>query len=120
MTSDEFVRALVAQFPALRLYYEEHLQEMGELLPHVFFGIGEGLTDRVVDAYLRDEIDALDWRGVLDFLDEHFDRGDRQVDEVLVTDFLLAMPGPNQAGHALIDELPERLRTRFMLVRPSG
>ena len=101
-------------------YYEEHLRDMGELLPHVFFGIGEGFTDRLVVAFLRDDLDGLDWHSALEFLDANFDRGDRGIDEVLVTDFLLALPGPERPGHALVDELPERLRAQFDLVRPSG
>ncbi|MEN3611365.1 hypothetical protein AAH979_17620 [Plantactinospora sp. ZYX-F-223] len=120
-SAEEFIRALVARFPALRPSYEEHLQDYGELLPHVVFGIGEGFTDRVVEAYMRDGADdALDWRSVLEFLDSYFDRGDREVDEVVVTDFLDALPGPKQRGYGLVEELPERLHLRFEQVRPYG
>ncbi|WP_238015929.1 hypothetical protein KZZ52_10435 [Dactylosporangium sp. AC04546] len=119
-TANEFVEAFVARFPALRPSYEEHLRDNGELLPHVIFGIGEGFTDRIVEAYVNGESDALDWRGALAFLDAHFDRGDRRIDEVLVTDFLDALPGPHHPGHGLVEELPHRLRTRFDLIRPSG
>ncbi|MFY1686733.1 DUF7674 family protein [Plantactinospora sp. WMMB782] len=120
-SAEQFVRDLVARFPALRPGYEEHLRDNGELLPHVFFGIGEGFTDRVVDAYTRDgAADTLDWRSVLTFLDAYFDRGDRAVDEVVVTSFLDALPWPEQPGYGLVDELPERLRARFHLIRPHG
>lgn len=118
-TASEFVRAFVERFPVLQPDYEDHLEAMGELLPHVIFGIGEGFTDRIVEAYLREEGGDLDWRGVLDFLDDCFDRGDRGVDEVLVTDFLLRLPWRAQPGYGLIDQLPERLRARFDLVRPA-
>jgi hypothetical protein len=117
---EEFIEALVTRFPAFRPWYEEHLRDLGELLPHVVFGIGAGLTDQIVDAYRRGEDAALDWRGVLEFLDAHFDCGDQRIDEVLVTDFLLGLPGPGRPGHELIGELPERLRRRFDLIRPSG
>ncbi|MFG2039100.1 hypothetical protein [Dactylosporangium sp. NPDC048998] len=120
-TADELVQALVARFPVLRPAYEEHLRDAGELLPHVIFGIGEGFTDRVVDAYMqRDPADALDWLAVLEFLEAHFDQGDRDVDELLVTSFLDALPGPTRPGHGLVDELPNRLHTRFNLIRPCG
>jgi hypothetical protein len=99
----------------------EHLRDNGELLPHVIFSIGGGLTDRIVDAYThRDSAEALDWRGVLEFLEAHFDRGERDIDEVLATSFLDGLPGPTQPGHGLVDELPERLRARFTLIRPFG
>jgi hypothetical protein len=119
-TANEFVRAFVARFPVLQPAYEDHLENMGELLPHVIFGIGEGFTDRIVDAYLQGQADALDWRSALEFLEEHFAQGDREVDEVVVTDFLLKLPWRTQPGYALIDQLPERLRARFHLVRPAG
>ncbi|MFI7548039.1 hypothetical protein, partial [Actinoplanes sp. NPDC049599] len=50
----------------------------------------------------------------------YFDRGDRDVDEVLVTSFLDMLPWPNQPGHGLADQLPDRLRTRFDLLRPAA
>ena len=119
-TAQEFVKAFVARFPVLRPSYEEHLRDNGELLPHVVFGIGEGFTDQIVDAYRRHGANALDWRSALEFLEAHFDRGDREVDEVVVTNFLDSLPGPKQPGHALVEELPERLRGRFDLIRPLG
>ncbi|MEV0569991.1 hypothetical protein [Dactylosporangium sp. NPDC050588] len=118
-TATEFIQALVNRFPALRPDYDDHVEDMGELLPHVIFGIGEGFTDRIVNAYLQED-DTLGWRSVLDFFDEYFDRGDRDVDEVLVTSFLDMLPWPNQPGHGLVDQLPRRLRTRFNLLRPAA
>lgn len=117
-TATEFVQAFVDRFPVLRPDYDDHVEDMGELLPHVIFGIGEGFTDRIVDAYLRDD-DPLDWRSVLEFFEEYFDRGDRGIDEVLVTSFLDMLPWPTQPGHGLVDHLPERLHTRFDLLRPT-
>lgn len=110
----------MARFPVLRPSYEEHLRDNGELLPHVIFGIGEGFTDRILDAYQQHGADPLDWRRVLEFLEAYFDRGDREVDEVVVTNFLDLLPWPKQPGHALVEELPERLRRRFNLIRPLG
>lgn len=86
----------------------------------MIFGIGGGFTDRLVAAYLNGEADALDWRGALDFLDTYFDRGDRCIDAVVVTDFLGALPGLRHPGHGFVEELPHRLRTRFDLIRPLG
>jgi hypothetical protein len=59
-TAREFVEAFVGRFPTLRPLHEEHLRDNGELLPHAIFGIGEGFTDRIVDAYQRHGADALD------------------------------------------------------------
>ncbi|GLY02948.1 MULTISPECIES: hypothetical protein [Actinoplanes] len=118
-TETEFVQAFVDRFPVLRPDYDDHVEDMGELLPHVIFGVGEGFTDRIVDAYLGDD-DPLDWRSVLMFFEEHFDRGDRGIDEVLVTSFLDRLPWSNQPGYDLVDQLPEQLRTRFDLLRPTA
>ena len=90
------------------------------MLPHVIFGIGEGITDRVVDAYVRDGSDELDWRAALRFLDAQLDRGDRDVDVVIGTDFLWALPGPTQSGYGIVAELPENLRKMFDQIRPHG
>jgi hypothetical protein len=118
-TAAEFVQAFVDRFPVLRPDYDVHLEDMGELLPHVIFGIGAGFTDRIEDAYLGKD-DSLDWRSVLEFFDKYVDRGDRDIDEVLATSFLDILPGPDRSGHGLMDQLPERLRTRFDLLRPAG
>jgi hypothetical protein len=118
-TATEFVQAFVDRFPVFRPDYDDHLEYMGELLPHVIFGIGEGFTDRIVGAYLRKD-DSVNWESMLEFFDEYFDRGDRDVDEVLVTSFLDMLPWPSQPGHGLVDQLPERLRTRFDLLRPAA
>jgi hypothetical protein len=64
---EEFVGAFVVRFPVLRPLYEEHRKDMGELLPHVIFGIGGGFTDRIVDAYTREPADVLDWRSAIEF-----------------------------------------------------
>lgn len=68
-----------------------------------------------MDAYKQHGAEPLDWRSVLEFLEAHFDRGHREVDEVVVTNFLDSLPGPSHPGHALVGELPERLRKRFDL-----
>ncbi|MET8150857.1 hypothetical protein ACIBSW_18995 [Actinoplanes sp. NPDC049668] len=119
VTAIEFVQALVDRFPVLRPDLEAHMVNWG-LSPHVWFGVGEGFTDRIVEAYLRDGEDDLDWRGVLDYFDERFDRGDREVDEVLLGEFLYRLPWPGQPGYGLTGRLPERLRARFDLMRPLG
>jgi hypothetical protein len=97
-TANHFVRAFVARFPVLGPAYEEHLRDNGELLPHVIFGIGEGFTDRIVDAYLRAGVDTLDWRSVLEFLEAHFDRGDREIDKVLDNKLPPCAAGAKAAG----------------------
>jgi hypothetical protein len=119
-TAKEFVEAFVARFPVLRPSYEEHLRYNGELLPHIVFGIGGGFTDQIVDAYQQQGASPLDWRRVLEFLEAHFDQGDREVDAVVETDFLEVLPWPKQSGYALVEELPERLRRGFNRIRPLG
>lgn len=119
-TAVQLVEALVERFPVLRPLYEEHVSDNGEVLPYVIFGIGNGITDRVVDAYLRDGSDELDWRAVLRFLDAQIGRGDRDVDDVIGTDFLWGLPGPTRPGYGIVEELPENLRKMFDGVRPHG
>jgi hypothetical protein len=118
--SVRFVESLVERFPVLRPVYEEHIADMGEVLPHVFFGIGGGITDQVVGSYLRRDPDGLDWRAVLAFLDARLGRGEKEVDAVIGTDFLLSLPGPGHLGYGLIRELPPRLRLMFDGLRPQG
>ena len=58
------VTQLVKDFPVLRPLLDEHLEENGELLPHVFFG---GLTDWLVRSYLASPQASPDaeWRRAL-------------------------------------------------------
>ncbi|MCD5317201.1 hypothetical protein [Kineosporia babensis] len=112
-----FVLAFVERFPEFRLDYEVHLDNEGGLLGHLFFGAGEGITDRIVEAYLGD---GPNWRQQLEFLDEHVDRWGEEVLTVIGTSFLWRLPFPGQPGYRLAGQLPVRLRALFDQVRPAG
>ncbi|WP_027342833.1 DUF7674 family protein [Hamadaea tsunoensis] len=115
-----FMQQLVAAFPELQDLYEAEVENNGEVLAHVIFGIGGGITDEVVSAYIEDSPEGLDWRRFLAFLDKHVGQGDKEVNVVIGTSFLWRLPWPTEPGYGLVDELPPRLHEMWSRIRPSG
>jgi hypothetical protein len=111
--SQDMVRDLVLAFPQLRQMYDEHVADNDEVLPHVIFGIGDGITDRVIAAYVARDPEGLDWRGILDHLDEQLGLDNKEITDVICTDFLYGLPWSGQPGHTITEELPPRLRSMY-------
>jgi hypothetical protein len=114
--SVELVENLVARFPVLRGNYDAHLFNEGTILPHVFFW---DLTQEVVQVFILGDDATLDWRGVLDYLEEQVKSGNKDIFEVIVTSFLWYMPYPGKPGHGLVQELGPELSRRLLEQRPN-
>lgn len=112
--SVQLVEDLVDRFPELRDVYDSHVFNEGGVLPHVFFW---DLTQEVIRAFISTGSETLDWRGVLDFLEERMAVGGPEVVEVIVTSFLSYMPYPAQPGHRLVGELGTVMSRRFEEIR---
>lgn len=112
--SVQLVEDLVGRFPVLQDLYDSHIFNEGGVLPHVFFW---DLTQEVVQAFTSTESEMLDWRGVLDFLEERIAAGGPEVVEVIVTSFLSYLPYPTQPGYRLVDELGAVMSQRFRELR---
>jgi hypothetical protein len=105
----ELVRQLCQSNRGLRTLFEEHLQDQGELLPHVYCGDVTRYFVALVDHGTKDhEAEAVEILGVL----EAAMSGDDQVRELIAVSFL-----ENLLGSANLDKikalLPPRLRTAF-------
>src|SRR5687767_5332264 len=99
--STAFVKAMVGRFEGLAPLLKEHVTDnLGEILPHVFFGdltryilalvatvsSGGGLEPR---RELRD---------ILDFLEESFSTGNQELQVLIGTSFLENLPRPGEEG----------------------
>ena len=115
--SVQLVEDLVGHFPVLQDAYDSHIFNEGGVLPHVFFW---DLTQEVIRAFISGGGEALDWKGVLDFLEERIGAGNQEVVEVIVTSFLSYMPYPTQSGYHLVDELGAVMSRRFRDLRGGG
>lgn len=120
VTADaDFLQNLVGRFSRLEEDYACHVENNGSPLPHVFFW---DVTQAVMHAY--NGTDAyygdLDWRELLQFLEETYPTAPLNVKEVLVTSFLLNLPWPAEPGYAIVAELGPALAERFRQVRPAG
>lgn len=110
----KLVEDIVERFPFFREMYESHVYDQHGVLAHVFFW---ELTNEVVDAYLSKEDTGLDWRGVLDFLEERVDSVDMDALGVIRVSFLEYMPYRTQPGHDLIEHLGPNLSRHFRDIR---
>lgn len=99
-----FVKDIVAQFPGLAALLEEHLHDnLGELLPHVFFG---DLTRYMLTLLMTSNSGGglkprRELREMLDFLEESFSSGDRELQELIGVSFLENIPRPGEDGSQL-------------------
>jgi hypothetical protein len=99
------------------------VENNGEALPHVFFGID--VANGIVAAYRGvefdgDRYDDLDWSGLLRYLDEVYSPAPLVVKQVIVTSLLLQLPWPHEAGYEIVSHLGPVLAPKFAEVRPYG
>ncbi|MFJ8608092.1 hypothetical protein ACIRH0_12950 [Streptomyces sp. NPDC093675] len=118
MSADvQLVEYLVARFPALEDSYSAHVFNEDGVLPHVFFW---DVTQDVVNSFVAQDPDALDWRSVLAFLEEQLSRGIPKVNEVICTSFLWYLPNPGDPGYEIINHLGPTMTRKFREMRPHG
>jgi hypothetical protein len=111
------VEDLVARFPVLEDSYSAHVFNEDGVLPHVFFW---DVTQDVVDSFVGQDLDALDWRSVLAFLEEQLCRGIPEVSEVICTSFLGYLPHPGDPGYEIVTHLGPTMIRSFQKIRPLG
>lgn len=91
-----FVGALAHRFPALLSVLEEHLEEQrGEVLPHVLMG---EVTRWLVAQFIGAGGSDVAIRDVLGFMEQAFNSGGEQVQELLAVSFLENLPRPGEPG----------------------
>lgn len=95
-----FVRSMVARFPTLSALLEEHLEDnLGEILPHVFFG---DVTRYVLSLLLAASGGGLpprrELRDILDFLEEAYSGSSEELRELISASFLENLPRPGETG----------------------
>ena len=120
----DFLRRLVERFPELGKEYTAHVANNGGALPHVFF---ERVTRAAVAAYCCDveggragEYARLDWRGLVGFFEETYPAAPLPVKELIVTSFLMDLPGAREPGYGLVGRLGPVLAWKYVQVRPGG
>lgn len=110
-----FLEELVAAVPGFGELHEIHIENHGEPLPHVFFGLD--VTPAVVDSFLGEDPQAPDWRAVPAFLERQLGRRLPGVTEVIVTSFLYQLPYRNEPGHGVVEHFGPLLSARYRELR---
>lgn len=114
-SATEFVEALVVDHPDLEALLDEHREDnMGEVLPHVFFG---DLTRFVVAHHLDPVADPTELDPLLATLDRGMLDGDDEVKELIAVSFLENLPYPDEDGADIIDRLGPALTAELETLR---
>ncbi|WP_406474173.1 hypothetical protein [Streptomyces sp. NBC_01615] len=113
----KLVEDLVARFPILEDSYSAHVFNEDGVLPHVFFW--DFLQD-VVNSFVLQDPDAVDWRSVLVFLEDQLRKGIPEVNEVICTSFLWYLPHCGDPGYGLVAHLGPAMACKFQEIRPRG
>ncbi|WP_326728879.1 hypothetical protein OG478_22145 [Streptomyces phaeochromogenes] len=106
-----FLEELVAAVPEFGELYEIHVENNGEPLPHVFFGLD--VTPAVVDSYLGKDPEGPDWRATLEFLEEQSELQVPAITEVIVTSFFDNLPFRGEPGHGIVEHLGPVMAAAF-------
>ena len=104
------VGALVFQFRDMEALLQEHLDDFGELLPHVLMA---RITERSVARFISDPSDA-GIRDLLEFLERLFESGSVEERELLGTSFLENLPGVGEDGAGILDVLGPSLQEHII------
>jgi hypothetical protein len=96
-----YVKDITARFPSLATLLEEHVHDnLGELLPHVFFG---DLTRYILALLMTVNSGGgleprRELREMLSFLEESFSSGHPELQELIGTSFLENLPRTGEDG----------------------
>lgn len=113
-----FVRAMVACFPGLSALLEEHVKDnLGELLPHVFFGdVARYILSLLLAASGGGLPPRRELRDILAYLEEAYAGGDEEVRELIAVSFLENLPRPGESSAEIREMLGPNLRRQLNLV----
>lgn len=100
--AQDFVAELVAEHDGLEPLLEEHKEDNGEVLPHVFFG---DLTQWVVDQHLSADADPTELVPLLTHLERGMADGTDEVKELIAVSFVENLPYPDEDGADIVDRL---------------
>jgi hypothetical protein len=100
----------------MRIIYEEHVADNGEVLPHVLFW---DFTRHIVESYISGKEPA-DWIPALDFLEGAFGVVDDYSRGVISASFLESLPYAGEPGAGIAGHLGPTLRSRLAELRRSA
>lgn len=105
----EYVMLLVANFPYLEPLLQDHVEDFGEVIPHVFFG---DLTRYAVTAFIQgDDMEQL--KDLLAELERAFHAGNDEVANLIAVSFVENLPSPGEQGEDIRELLGPGLRAEL-------
>jgi hypothetical protein len=111
-----FIRSMPARFPGLEPVLTEHVGDNREILPHLFFGDVTRYALSLVRVSRPDQAPELHL--LLDFLEESFSSGDRELQELIAVSFLENLQGTGDKGAHIIAMLGPNLTKQWRLISP--
>ncbi len=117
--TESFVRALTARFPDLGRLLAEHLaHNLGQLLPHVFFGdIVRWAVSLLISTRTGDNLTPRrELREFCDLLEETYSGGNEELQELLSVSFLENLPRPGEDGAEIRNQLGRNLAMQLRVI----
>ncbi len=113
-----FVRSTVARFPSLSTLLEEHIKDnLGEMLPHVFFGeVARYILSLLLAARGGGLPARRELRDILSYLEEAYAAGDEELRELISVSFLENLPRPGEAGGEVREMVGPNLRRQLQVI----
>lgn len=111
----EFVQDLVRAFPELEPSYLEHVQDNGEVLPHVFMGD----VSRWIENKFSLEGASTSLLSILSYMESEFRRGDSKIQELIHVSLLENIYDLQVRGVQIADYFGDGLKHQVKLISPS-
>jgi hypothetical protein len=109
-----FVKSLVSRFPILEPILVEHLEDHGQILPHLFFAdLTRYLVSSFVTTESRGQLPSLGLREILDHLESVFAENDEDLSGLIDTSFLQNLPYAHEEGYRICKLLGPKSRARL-------
>ena len=113
-----FVTSMVAHFPGLKALLEEHVKDnLGEMLPHVFFGeVTRYMLSLVLAASSGGLLPRNELRDILHYLEEAYATGDDELRELITVSILENLPRPGDAGAEIREMIGPNLTRQLRVI----
>jgi hypothetical protein len=107
------IRALVEKHPILVPLFDEHVEDMGEILPHVVMPNFARLLGRLVAEQWEDPAVIGEVKAIIGTVDTQLREGSYEVKNVIAVSFLEMLPSTGEPGTEIRELLTPSLREVF-------
>jgi len=106
MDAEEFIKKLLTLAPKLKLPYQQHLEDNGKLLPHVFMGD----VTRFIISEVESGVGSQDVNNLLNYFEDALATGDKDIENLISVSFVENLIGEEKTINFIKPQSGPRLK----------